>query len=185
MRAIATLLVFGLSVCLAFGAEAARSKKIKTDGGKNAKGAVAGMRAYTPEQIAAYNRGVTALDLRDYAQARKYFEAALALNDEFPEAHNNLAYTLRMVSLDNAESSLQHYGRALELAPRFAQALYYRAVLFVQLDRAADAEKDRAALKTLDTGESKKFAAELAKIIKARKAKAPQGALSIYPALAQ
>jgi tetratricopeptide (TPR) repeat protein len=132
-----------------------------------------------------YNRGVAALDVRDYAQARKYFEAALGLNDEFPEAHNNLAYTLRMLSLDNAEASLQHYQRALGLAPKFAQALYYRAILFVQLGRAADAEKDRAALEALGTGEAKKFAGELAKVIKAGKPDKSQDALSVYGTIAQ
>lgn len=185
MRAIAALFVFVLAVGVAFGADAARSNKLKAGAGKSAKGAVAGTRSYTPEQIAAYNRGVTALDLREYAQARKYFEAALTLNDEFPEAHNNLAYTLRMLSLDNAETSLRHYERALELAPKFAQTLYYRGVLFVQLGRAADAQNDRTALEAIGTREAKKFAVELGKIIETGKPKESQAALSIYPALAQ
>lgn len=185
MRSVSAVLVFALSACVAFGADASRSTKLKTPGGKNDKAGAAGMRPYTPEHVAVYNRGVTALDVRDYPQARKFFEAALALNDEFPEAHNNLAYTLRMQSLDNAEASLQHYKRALELAPKFAQALCYRGILFVQIGRAADAEKDRAALEAIGTAEAKKFAAELAKVIKAGKANKSQDVLSAYGALAQ
>ena len=182
MRAAAMMVAVVLAMSWAVAANAARSQKIKDDG-KAKKGAVAGMRAYSPEQIAAYNRGVTALDLRDYAQARKSFEVALQLNDEFPEAHNNLAYTLRSISLDNSELSLKHYARALELSPKFAQALYYRGVLYIQLSRAADAEKDRAALLAIDTSVSKNFAVELGKVIKAGIAKEPQAALSAYGVL--
>jgi len=180
MRIIGTLCVFVLAMCLAFGAEAARSKKLKTGAATDDKDAVAGMRAYTAEAVAAYNLGVAALDKKDYAQARQQFEAALTLNEEFPEAHNNLAYALRMQSLDNAEASLQHYNRALELEPKFPQAIYYRGVLFVQLGRTADAEQARAALETLGIGDSKEYATELAKVIKAGKAKKNQDALSIY-----
>ncbi len=185
MGTLKALCIFSLVVCVAFSAEAARSKKLQSGAAKNGGDAVAGMRPYTPAEIAAYNRGVTALDAKDYAQARKHFEEALALDEEFPEAHNNLAYSLRMHSLDNADTSLQHYNRALELAPKFPQALYYRGVLFVQLGRAADAEKDRAALEALGIGEPKEYAAELAKVIKAGKAKKNQDALSIYGNIAQ
>jgi len=185
MRSFKALCVFGLMMCVAFGAEAARSKKLVTDATKPGKDAVPGMRPYKAAEVTTYNLGVDALEAKDYAKARKQFEEALALNEEFPEAHNNLAYSLRMQSLDNADASLKHYNRALELHPKFPQALYYRGVLFVQLDRMADAEKDRAALEALGAGEPKEYAAELAKVIKAGKPKKNQNALSIYGNIAQ
>ena len=88
-----------------------------------------------------------------------------------------------MQSLDHADASLQHYNRALELAPKFAKAIYYRGVLYVQLNRTADADGARKALEELGTDESKEFAAELGKVIEAGKAKKNQDALSIYGAV--
>lgn len=178
-----TASVFVLACLLAMSAEAARSKKLKQAGAPGDDG-VAGMLPYQPNEVEAYNRGVDALDEKDYGRARKYFEAALELNEKFPEAHNNLAYTLRMQSLENAEASLAHYARALELAPGFPQALYYRGILFVQLDRAGDAEKDRAALASQDGDEAKKYASELAKVIRKGKSRSSQDALSIYGVIA-
>lgn len=179
MRTARILFAVLFSLALACDAAAARSKKIASGAQPDAS-AVRGMMEYTPEAIAAYNQGVDALENKDYSAARTRFEAALALVEKFPEAHNNLAYTLRMQSLDNAEAALDHYNRALELAPDFAQAHYYRGVLFVQLDRDADAEKARVALVGINSDESKDYAAELAKVIKAGKAKKNQDALSIY-----
>jgi tetratricopeptide (TPR) repeat protein len=143
------------------------------------------MKPVKAEAIAPYNKGVDLLEAKDYAKAREQFDAALKVSEEFPEAHNNLAFALRMLSPDNAEASLSHYKRSLELEPKFAQALYYRGILFVQLDRAADAEKDRAALVATASDESKTYAAELGKIIKAGKATKKQDALSVYGNLAQ
>ncbi len=183
MRTLIALCLMALVLGMSFTADAARSKKIQ-DGGA-AGDAAPGMLEYNAPEVTAYNRGVDALEKKDYATARKYFEAALGLNEKFPEAHNNLAYTLRMQSLENAEASLTHYNRAIELAPKFAQAHYYRGVLFVQLDRADDAEKARVALVELNTDESKDYANELAKVIKAGKAKSKQEALSIYGNIAQ
>lgn len=177
---LSCVLVFGVLFC----ADAARSKKIAA-GDKPDKDAVKGMLQYASDEVAAYNQGVDALEKNDYAGARKLFEAALARNEKFPEAHNNLAYTLRMQSLDNADASLEHYNRAIELAPKFAQAYYYRGVLFVQLGRSDDAEASRVALVGINTDESKDYALELAKVIKAGKAKKGQNALSAYGTISQ
>ncbi len=176
-------IVIAAVLLFAFDAHAARSKKLKQDGQPD-NGAVPSLLPCAPNEIEAYNRGVDALDKKDYTGARKYFEAAIGMNDKFPEAHNNLAFTLRMISLDNAEASLAHYTRALELAPGFPQALYYRGILYVQLDRTADAETDRAALAAQDKDEAKEYAAELGKVIKAGKARSKQDILSIYGQIA-
>lgn len=172
-------LTLATAILLAFDAHAARSKKLKQDGDSDSD-AVASLLPCAPNEIEAYNRGVDALDNKDYDRARKYFEAALGLNEQFPEAHSNLAFTLRMISLDNADLSLKHYARALELVPGFPQALYYRGILYVQLDRAPDAENDRAQLAAQDNDTAKRYATELAKIIKSGKPRTKQDAQSIY-----
>ena len=168
-----------IALLLAATAHAVRSEKLKStkDSGTDA---AAPMLPCQPNEIEAYNRGIDARDDKNYPVARKYFEAALQLNEQFPEAHNNLAYTLRMISLDDADASLKHYARALELAPGFPQALYYRAILYVQLDRTADAEADRATLAAQDNKDARKYADTLAKIIKRGKPRTKQNAQSIY-----
>jgi tetratricopeptide (TPR) repeat protein len=171
--------ILTLAVLIALPADAARSKKVK-GAGDSGDDAVPTLLPCQPNEIEAYNRGVDALDKKDYATARKYFQAAIQLNDRFPEAHNNLAFTLRMISLDNAEASLNHYARALKLAPGFPQALYYRGVLYVQLGRTTDAEKARDALASQDNKDAKEYADQLTKVIKRGKSRSKQDALSIY-----
>ncbi len=175
--------LIAIACCIALDADAARSKKLKSDGAPDDELATP-MLPLAPNEIEAYNRGVDALDKEDFERARKYFEAALQLNEKFPEAHNNLAFALRMISLEHAEDSLTHYARALELAPGFPQALYYRGILFVQLERPADAEKDRTALQSQSGDEARKYAAELGKIIAKGKSKSSQDGLGIYGQIA-
>ncbi len=97
-----------------------------------------------------YNDGVTQLLARRYAQAQALFEQALALDERFAEAHNNLAYVLRMQGARNFSASLAHYDRAIELKPTLAQAYAYRGMLFVQQGDLARARADLQRLLQLD-----------------------------------
>lgn len=118
----------------------------------------AGVRASAVER---YNEGVVHLLARRHAQAQRLFEQALALDDTIAEAHNNLAYVLRMQGRHNFESSLAHYDRAIALKPTLAQAYAYRAVLFMQQGDAVRARQDLERLRALDT----RLAADLQRVI--------------------
>ena len=111
--------------------------------------------------VTAYNAGVKLLLDRKYADAQKKFEEALAADEELAEAHNNLAFSLRVQSVANADRALKHYDRALQLKPMLAQAYMYRGVLFTQLGDLARARADHAQLLTLDRA----MAAKLEKVI--------------------
>lgn len=111
--------------------------------------------------ISAYNEGVQLMRGRHYAAAQELFEQALALDEALAEAHNNLAFSLRMQGIHNFARALQHYNRALELKPDLAQAYMYRGVLFTQMGDLERARADHARLVTLDPG----LAARLARII--------------------
>ena len=119
----------------------------------------------TPDAASLYNEGVALMKARKYAAAQAKFEAALKLNPRFAEAHNNLAFCLRKQSPGNYNAALEHYNEAIKLNPRLAEAYEYRGVLYVQMNRKADAEKDLAKLKPLNP----KLAAELAEAIKTGK----------------
>jgi tetratricopeptide (TPR) repeat protein len=85
-----------------------------------------------------------------YAAAQQKFEEALAADEKLAEAHNNLAFSLRMQGALNRERALRHYDRALELKPDLARAYMYRAVLFTQMGDLTRARADHARLRALD-----------------------------------
>ena len=111
--------------------------------------------------ITAYNAGVKLMVDKHYAAAQQKFEEALAADETLAEAHNNLAFSLRMQSAANRERALKHYDRALELQPRLAQAYMYRGVLFTQMGDLTRARADHARLLALD----RDLAAKLEKVI--------------------
>ena len=108
-----------------------------------------------------YNDGVTLLVARKFQAAQGKFEAALALDDRLAEAHNNLAFALRMQGRHHFAASLAHYNRAIELKPTLAQAYMYRGVLFVQQGDMGRARQDLERLRGLDA----KLAADLERSI--------------------
>ena len=104
----------------------------------------------TADAVTPYNEGVTLMNAKKFAAAQVKFEAALKANPNLAEAHNNLAYCLRKQSPENFASSLQHYNTALRLNPKLARAYEYRGVLFVEMGKKEDAQKDLATLKQLN-----------------------------------
>ena len=111
--------------------------------------------------ISLYNEGVALLLARRFAQAQAKFEAALTIDERLAEAHNNLAYVLRMQGRHNFAASLEHYNRAVELNPDLAQAYMYRGVLFMQQGDRLKAQQDLERLRRLDA----RLATELERVI--------------------
>lgn len=120
----------------------------------------------TPREkaVITYNDGVALLLDGNYAAAQAKFEASLAQDEKLAEAHNNLAFSLRMQGTRNFERALSHYNRALELKPDLAQAYMYRGVLFTQMGDTARARADHERLRKLDP----RLAAELEAVIAGR-----------------
>jgi tetratricopeptide (TPR) repeat protein len=114
--------------------------------------------------VAAYNEGVKRMLDKRYGAAQEKFEEALAADERLAEAHNNLAFSLRMQGATNFTRALRHYDRALELRPDLARAYMYRGVLFTQLGDLARARADHVRLLALDPG----LAAKLEAVIQGR-----------------
>jgi len=102
------------------------------------------------QAVVAYNDGVKLMLEKRYAPAQARFEEALAHYEGLAEAHNNLAFSLRMQGAHNFDRALKHYNRALELKPDLAVAYMYRGVLFTQLGDLKRASEDHARLLKLD-----------------------------------
>ena len=124
--------------------------------------------------VRIYNDGVALLVARKFAEAQSRFEAALMLDDQLAEAHNNLAYALRMQGRQNFAASLAHYDRAVELKPDLAQAYMYRGVLFLQQGDMVRARQDLERLRRLDT----KLASDLERVIEGAGAGSDRGGIA-------
>jgi tetratricopeptide (TPR) repeat protein len=111
--------------------------------------------------IGLYNDGVLLMLQKHYVAAQQKFEAALALHEAFPEAHNNLAFSLRVQSSRHLDRAMRHYDRALSLKPDLRVAYVYRGALYVQLGELDRARADHARLVALDA----KLAERLARVI--------------------
>ncbi len=112
-----------------------------------------------------YNQGVDLMHAKKFAAAQIKFEQAIRDNPNFAEAHNNLGFTLRQQGPQNYSKALEHYSKAIQLKPNMAETYEYRGVLFAKMGRRADAEKDLATLKKLNT----KLAGELEEFLKTGK----------------
>jgi tetratricopeptide (TPR) repeat protein len=97
-----------------------------------------------------YNAGVKLMKKGEYAEAQERFEAALAENESFAEAHNNLAFSMRKQGEQNWQKALEHYNRAVDLNPKLAEAYMYRGVLYSLMGEEAKALADHATLLKLD-----------------------------------
>ena len=113
----------------------------------------------------AYNKGVDLMHVRKFGSAQAMFEQAIRDYPNFAEAHNNLGFTLRQQGPQNYAKALQHYNKAIQLKPNMAETYEYRGVLFAKMGRKADAEKDLATLKKLNS----KLAGELEQFLKTGK----------------
>ena len=124
--------------------------------------------------IKLYNEGVTLLIARRFQEAQGKFEAALAFDEQIAEAHNNLAFALRMQGRQNFAASLAHYNRAIDLKPDLAQAYMYRGVLFVQQGDLERARQDLQHLRRLDS----KLAADLERVVQGSDAGSDRGGVA-------
>jgi tetratricopeptide (TPR) repeat protein len=100
--------------------------------------------------VAAYNEGVSLMKAKQFERAQSKFEQAVKQDPGFAEAHNNLAFCLRRQGSQNFQKSLEHYDKAIALNPKLAVAYEYRGVLYMEMGRKADADKDLATLKKLN-----------------------------------
>lgn len=132
--------------------------------GGGASSASSVMADRTPEEMArdSYNSGISHRDKGDkaeadadkdaknktknldkakdeYTKAMKDFQKAIDLMPTMYQAYNGMGYTSRKTG-DYAKA-LQMYDKALALAPGFPDAIEYRGVAYLKLNRVEDAKK--------------------------------------------
>ena len=110
---------------------------------------------------AAFEMGAEQMKSGDFEAAVASFKKAVALDEGYAEAHNNLAYSLRKAGEAHHDDALKHYNKAIELKPELAQAYHYRGILHVLAGDEAAAKADHDSLLKLD----RELADELMKVI--------------------
>ena len=104
------------------------------------------IKSTTSEDIKIYNNGVELMMDKKFNKAERRFRKAIALNESFAEAHNNLAYTLRKQGTDYYDEALKHYNRSIELNPGLDEPYMYRGVLYIQMGDKRMAVEDHKTL---------------------------------------
>jgi tetratricopeptide (TPR) repeat protein len=122
------------------------------------------------KDVKLYNKGVTLMLAKKFAKAEKQFRKSLSINDQFAEAHNNLAYTLRKQGSKNYAEALEHYNKAIELDPGLPEPYMYRGVLHVQMGNRDLALKDHKVLLAMQS----ELAVELEYVITEGREKEPE-----------
>lgn len=117
-----------------------------------------------------YNDGVELMMAKKFSRAEKQFRKAIAINEIFAEAHNNLAYTLRKQGPDYYDEALKHYNRSIELDPSLDEPYMYRGVLYIQMGNKSLALADH---KTL-VSKNSPLASELQYVVENGREKEPE-----------
>ena len=122
------------------------------------------------KDVKYYNTGVELMMNKQFSRAEDHFRKALARNERFAEAHNNLAYTLRKQGPDHYAEALRHYNRAIELKPELAEPYMYRGVLHTQMGNRKLALNDHDKLVAMNSP----LAAELQYVVENGREKEPE-----------
>lgn len=98
---------------------------------------------------AEYNAGLRHKADGRLEEAVADFRRAVALRSDFPEAWNELGFSLRRTG--KYTEALEAYDRALRLRPNFPEALEYLGEAYVSLGRMDQARAILDRLRSLDT----------------------------------
>jgi Flp pilus assembly protein TadD len=115
-------------------------------------------RPSTPEYEQAYNKGVQAQNRKDYPEAVRWYRKAVELKADYPDALNNLGFSLRSIGKGYLDQAAQAYQKALTLNANHEQALEYQGELYLlegQLTKASENVKRLEQLHSRDLGELK------------------------------
>ena len=122
------------------------------------------------DETKLFAQGTEKLMQENYRSAEKDLRAAISANDDYAEAHNNLAFVLRKQGEAHYKKALKHYNRAIKLNAKLAEAYMYRGVLHFAMGNKDLALADHE--KLLKLGKNK-LAAELEWVIRNGKEKEP------------
>lgn len=123
-----------------------------------------------PAEVRYYNDGVKAERAGDYARAVELYRRAIGEKRDFPDAHNNLGFSLRKIADGYIQQAMKEYTEALRSAPNHAAALEYQGELYLELGDLKKARDNIDKLQKLNPSEAAKLKARLDKLVAEAKA---------------
>ncbi len=108
---------------------------------------------------AEYNMGLRHKAAKRFPEAVESFRRAVDLRHNFPEAWNELGFSLRQ-SGQYAEA-LKAYDQALRIHPNFPEALEYLGEAYVKMGRLDEAGKILERLRSLDSAHARELEAAI------------------------
>jgi tetratricopeptide (TPR) repeat protein len=88
----------------------------------------------------------------EYEKALANFKRAMSLNPKLPQAYNGAGFAYR--KLGDFTTALNFYDQALELSPRFLDAIEYRAEAYLGLNMIDAAKDEYLKLFAMDRGQA-------------------------------
>lgn len=119
----------------------------------------------TPTYVKYYNSGVKAQNQKDYRKAAGWYKQALKEKKDFPDALNNLGFSLRKISESYTAEAVAAYRKALKFDPNHEQALEYQGELHLLKGELLKANAVYQRLNKLNSKEGKRLKKILDKIL--------------------
>lgn len=117
-----------------------------------------------------YNQGVKAQQRGDYEAAVKWYRRALEERADYPDALNNLGFSLRSIAKRYLDEADQAYVRALDMDRGHEGALEYQGELFIWQGKLKAAQRNYERLKDMGSPEARELKRELDRVLGEAKA---------------
>lgn len=108
-----------------------------------------------------YNRGVKAQQRGAYEEAVKWYRRALDERSDYPDALNNLGFSLRSIAKRYLDEANQAYNRALDIDRGHEEALEYQGELFIWQGKLKAAARNYERLKDMGSPQAGTLKREL------------------------
>ncbi len=107
-----------------------------------------------PDYLKYYDNGVKAQARNDFQDAVRRYRKAVELKPDYPDALNNLGFSLRSIAKGYLEEADQAYQKALALKADHERALEYQGELYLWKGELAKAAENAKRLQRLNSKEA-------------------------------
>ncbi|MFQ5995328.1 MAG: tetratricopeptide repeat protein [Acidiferrobacterales bacterium] len=121
--------------------------------------------AKTEKHTKYYNQGLKAQKRGDYARAIGLYEKALRAKPDFPDALNNLGFSLRSVARQYMEQAMVQYDKALQLRRNHAGALEYQGELYLWRGEVLKAYQNYQKLARMNSREAAELKGHIDRVV--------------------
>lgn len=119
----------------------------------------------TPKHVKYYNQGVKAQNQKDYEGAVRLYQKALRVNPDYPDALNNMGFSLRSIGKRYMDEAMQAYDKVLKLKRNHEGALEYQGELYLWRGELLKANENYQQLRSVSSREAAKLKRHIDQIV--------------------